>query len=88
MSDGFEPRIVVPDDTDAETVFAALVGYQCSLLARMSMAGVVDMDILHAARRAGELSLILGEEIQSEHVRNMVGGIPDDLSGIEDENRD
>jgi hypothetical protein len=81
------PRITVPDDTDAEVVFAALVDYQVSNLARMRLAGYVDVDILRAAHRAGQLALIVGAEIQNTEIRRLAGEIPDDISGLDGENR-
>lgn len=88
MSEEFTPRIVVPDDDDAEIVFAALVGYIHSLTARLAMIGGVDMETIHAMRRATDLTGILSEEIQCSHVRRLAGEIPNDLSTLDTENGD
>lgn len=88
MTDGFEPRLVVPDDDDAEIVFAALAGYIGSLTARLALLGAVDMRIVTAIHRAAELAEILGEDLTGKSVRKLAGEIPDDLSGLDPENGD
>lgn len=88
MAEEMVPRIVVSNDEDAEILFAALVGYIQSLSARLILIHGVDMHIVNAMHRATELSGILGEEIQGSNVRRLAGEIPDDLSGLDQENGD
>lgn len=87
-NDGFEPRIVIPDDLDAEIVFAALAGYIGSLTARLALLGAVDMHIVGAIKRAAELAGVVGEDLTAKGVRKLAGEIPDDLSGLDMENGD
>lgn len=86
--EGFEPRIVVSDDIDAEIVFAALVDYQMRILGEMRLMKCAEPEVLKAARRAGDMAIVIGEEIQSRNIAQLTGGIPDDLSGIDGENQE
>jgi hypothetical protein len=85
--DSMIPRIAVPGGEDAELVFAALIDFQVSMARRIRILGVVDLDAVRAMRRAADLAYILGEDITSAAVREMVD-IPDDLSGLGDEKED
>lgn len=86
MENGFTPRLVVPDDNDAEIVFAALACYIGSLTTRMAMIGSADMPTISAMKRAAELAEIVGEDLTSSGIRRLAGEIPDDLSGLDQEN--
>lgn len=88
MEDGFTPRIVVPDDTDAEIVFAALIGYIGSLAGRVAMGCAVDMHTIGAMRRAVDLVEVVGEDLTAASVRKLAGEIPDDVSALDRENGD
>lgn len=86
MDKEFTPRLVVRDDEDAEILFAALVGYIGSLSARLALLGAVDMHFVNAMHRATEIAGLLGEDLTASSVRKLAGDIPDDLSGLDQEN--
>lgn len=83
MAEGFEPRLVISDDLDAEVMFSALAGYIGSLTVRMATLGAVDMHYVSAIKRAAELAELIGEDLTTKGVRKLAGEIPDDLSGLD-----
>jgi hypothetical protein len=80
-SESFEPRIVVPDDDDWATVVAALVDYQCGILARLRSLGPVTEipSVTREVIRASELLTILHAQAEADAARKEFGEVPDDL---------
>lgn len=81
--EGFEPRITIRDDDDAELIFAAVLDFQIKMASLSIVMGHVDMTCVQAAKRAGEIAVAIGEDMQSAAIRKLAE-VPDDISGLDD----